>query len=424
MLGLCAAILLLGGCNGAPARPAGTTAQNNATASRPQHPTESSIPSGGPLVRNTSTVYTRCTDTAPQVFDTASGTLINIPPPPLTSAEQLTSSACTVTTLADGHQRVVYLVGVRTPSHGLNPETTRTDMIVMDPSSTKPVAVKPFPLTTADSNWYLYPATNGFSVAHTLGGTSIHETITDVAFFDANTLAVTSQAHFDGDQSFGGLNYDGYLTLDGVNAHIFSAADGSELYTLPDADGLLYPVDHGFLLQHSRNGEPGVRYFDMATRSLSGPIAPFLDGSGALDPGRADLNVYGDTVLLADASLKNHIVVFDMAAKKVLFGLDEGRLAGLSISGARLGDHYLYLTNGSDNPVIDYRTAQQVSSGWNRIPLAKLADGWVYVHSATPGSLANEGCTIGGFAVSCAGASAGSDKIVRGAAGDYDGPWY
>jgi hypothetical protein len=358
------------------------------------------------------------------LFDSTSGTLVNIPQPPLAPTEQLESSACAVTTLADGHQRVIYLITVTTPSQGLTPETTRTDMVVMDPASTKPVAVKPFPLTKDDDNWYLYPATNGFSVAHTLGGTSTHETITDVAFFDANTLEMTAQAHPDGDHPLDGVNYDGYVTLDGVNAHIFSGVDGSELYMLPNADGLLYPVDHGFLLQHSPGGEPGVQYFDMATRSLTGPIAPGLDGNGAFDPGLEDLNVYGDTVLIADASFKHHIVVFDMAAKKVVFSLDEGKLAGLSISGARLGDHYLYLTNDSDNPIIDYRTSQQVSSGWNIIPTAKLADGWVYVHSATPSSLATEGCTIGSFGVSCSGPNTSGDKIARGATGDYDGPWY
>lgn len=376
------------------------------------------------MVRNTSTVYTRCTDKTAQLFDPASGTLINIPQPPLTPKGQVQSSACTLTTLADGRQRVIYLVTVRTPSEGLTPESQRTDIVAMDPSSTKPVAVQPFPLKTNDANWYLYPATNGFSVAHTLGGTSIHETITDVAFFDANTLTMKSQAHAEGDNSLGGINYDGYVTLNGVNAHIFSGADGSELYMLPHADGLLYPVDHGFLLQHSRDAEPGVQYFDMATKSLNGPIAPYLDGNGAFDPALMDLNAYGDTVLLTDSSFKNHIVVFDMAAKKVLFSLDESKLAGLSISGARLGGHYLYLTNSSDNPVIDYETSQKVSSGWNLIPSAKLADGWVYIHSASPATAGTEGCTIGSFGVSCSGPDTRQDRIARGATGDYDGPWY
>ena len=281
----CVAPFVIVGCGGAPPAPTSTVASGSLTAAQTQRSVQSSIPTGsGPLFRNTSTVYTRCTDKTAQLFDPVSGTVVNIPQPPLASTEQVESSACTVTTLADGHQRVIYLITVITPSQGLNPETKRTDMVVMDPSSTKPVAVKPFPLTKDDNNWYLYPATNGFSVAHTLGGTSIDETITDVAFFDANTLEMTSQAHPDADHPLGGVNYDGYLTLDGVNAHIFSGADGSELYMLPNADGLLYPVDHGFLLQHSPGGEPGVQYFDMTTKSLTGPIAPGLDGNGSFDP--------------------------------------------------------------------------------------------------------------------------------------------
>ncbi|WP_161897114.1 hypothetical protein [Gordonia spumicola] len=69
-----------------------------------------------------------------------------------------------------------------------------------------------------------------------------------------------------------------------------------------------------------------------------------------------------------------------------------------------LADHYLYVDDGADNPVIDLRTGRTVSKGWTVRPVGRI-EGWTIVsHSGTlePDRL----------------------ELVKDTNGTYPGPWW
>src|ERR1700694_2704872 len=149
------AAMLVAGCAGGSSPSNNTTAPSSSSASQSaQRAVQSPIPSGSHLTRNATTLYTGCSDQkvsdpfepTAQLFDPASGKNVILPRPPIAPTDPLLSHACTVTTLADGRQRVLYLMPPKTPSQGLTPEAEQTELVAMDPSSANPVTIKPFPL--------------------------------------------------------------------------------------------------------------------------------------------------------------------------------------------------------------------------------------------------------------------------------------
>lgn len=332
---------------------------------------------------------------------------------------------CTMMTLKNGVQRFVYLTTVRTASQGLDASRSRTELVSIDPvtneSTTKPFTFSP------ERNWRLGPATGGFSAISVSGGTATRDAVYDIAFFDADTLSVTAQNHGDGYHPIDlvAYNYDGYALKPGAQSgadgpvHVYRGSDGKEIGSVNGATGDAVSFDHGFLLRTkgtSRN-DVSASYFDTSTGSTTATIAPDIGGGGQA-PSTVTI---GSNILIADGVFRNFLVVFNTTTRKTVLSLDAARLSGLNIKSAQIAGDYLYLANDSDNPVIDVRTSQRVSQGWTVFPVARLADGWTYVHGGMTGS---DCFGVGtGFGTSCT-VNTSADRIVRSASGDYQGPWY
>lgn len=445
--------LTLCGCSGKASPPAANTAAGTqttiTTTSAPERITRAGLPVGYELYWNFSTVYSGCTpylskdktDTSGEVFDTATGRNIPLPKPPVAAGDELVASACTVTATRDGAQRVIYLVTTKTPSHGLTPEVKRTTVAAFDASKPEPIATQPFPLPTDDSSdWYLYPSEGGFVAVD--GAADVKQLV----FFDAGSLQPQQPVAEGPNKPIQGLNADGYVTtmcntspLGGcstTDAHFVSGRDSAEVGVFRNV-GAIVPANHGFLLNHYSKGTPadsselatGVFFFDMRTKSVLGPIAPYLTFQDSTFPSGVDPEVYGDTILLAgtDSSLGSYLKVFDMAAGKEVFSLDDKQLAGLNVGQAFVGDHFVYLQKTSDNPVIDYRTMQVVSQTWSLRPLYKLAGGWVVIKPGGPSVSAQTVCFGTYYGSNCQRGNStetGGEFIARGPTRDYEGPWF
>jgi len=312
-------------------------------------------------------------------------------------------------------------------------------------SNPEPIVVKrlPFPLDEGN-DWSVSPASDGFAITGFMNWVPIR-----VAFLDPNTLDVKSEVRDHTDNPIVGMNYDGFATTTGnpgppygtfvsYDMHFFSRTDGREVGVFRNV-GVHAAVDHGFLLQHAQAGasvdaadkQSGVFYFDMRSLDLTGPIAPSLESlnlggrNSGFDPGAADVSVYGESILLHDASFAQFLTIFDMAARKVVFSLSDARqLGSLGIAAANFGGDYLYLNNHSDNPVTDYRTSKSVSSGWKIMPVTRLAGGWVLLIAGGPAQAGNEDCAVASYRVACHHAFTTDDYLGRDKNGDYAGPWY
>lgn len=236
-----------------------------------------------------------------------------------------------------------------------------------------------------------------------------------------------------------------YTTFD---LHFHSGADGTEVGTFRNL-GNIIAADHGFLLEHNVQATPkagasvdpadlapGVFYFDIRTRDITGPIAPYLDMSQGMAPSPtipalAEAFTYGDTIILAgsDSRRGGYLKIFDTTAKKEVFGLSDQQISGLKISDADIGGNLVYLKNESDNPVIDYRTSKTMSAGWSVRPLAKLDGGWVLLRTEGPKtSTGSNTLCVGSYSFPCGGGATAMDRsgayLARGATGDYDDPWF
>ncbi|RAV07839.1 hypothetical protein DQP55_20805 [Mycolicibacterium sp. GF69] len=380
-------------------------------------------------------------------FDTEAGSNIALPAPTLAPRDEIVNQACTVSTNSAGDPRIVYLQTIKTPSQGLTPESHRTELVSFDPSKESgPVTIKPFPIVTDDNDWSLLPATSAI-VAHRDSHGS-----TQSLFFDPDTLELKTKAESLPDNPLIGLNHEGYAKFSlnipragygytSRDIHFFNGMDGAEIGAFRNV-GLFITTNHGFFLEHDRDAkvtnpddlQSGVFYFDMRTKDITGPVAPYLDTDGKFwsDPTNAAQYVYGEQILLmgGDSDAGEYITVFDMGSKQEKFKLDSQQIEGLKIENAYLADNFVYLQNESDNPVIDYRTKEAVSSGWNLRPVYALDDGWTWVvpgHAADSHSPHANGLCVNNYGTSCirgAATSQDGEYLARAENGPYDGPWF
>lgn len=359
-----------------------------------------------------------------QVFDTVAGKFVVLPHPSLSGQDQLVSAACTITETLRGQQRIIYAVTAKTPSQGLIPEATHTDIYAFDRNSDKPVASArlPYVLTTdfRVGNWIINPSADGFAV---IANSSDGRRLTSVSYYDADTLKATASATDTGDLAVCGALYNGYAIqhYGPGNQHDeveFFSTTGAKVGEFATAEHVMY-TDNGFLLER---GADGVFYFDMTTRDTSGPIAPYLptyDISSFVSRlsgtthffNELSTNSYGSVVLLkADKyGSEKYIKVYDLSAKKELYHLADQQITslGVDLDATHLSGDYLLLSKKPDYPVIDYRSGKIVSSGWKLTAVQKYPDGWVLV---APSSNESQ--------------SAGAAYLARGGAGDYGGPWF
>ncbi len=359
-----------------------------------------------------------------QMFDTASGEFVDMPSPTLANQEELVSAACTVTQTPGGETRVVYAMTVKTPSQGLTPESVRADVISLDPKTIATLSSKPLSAPLEPTQWVLNPAAGGFSILVTdSDGASLDR----LAYFNVDTLDITSElddTRLD-DSWISGAIFNGYAVSSSSGIGFFTP-DGGKIGEFPNPKEVTY-TDNGFLIEpdSGKSGDPapGLFYFDMATRETIGPIAPYLPSYNvsnfisALSGVRHFFNLYNDTtygdlVLLKGnrfmTGTEKYLKVYDTAAKKELFSLSGEQLESLEVDldNTSIGGDYLYVTKEPDNPVIDYRTGEDVATGWNLMATEKFADGWVLISRSSSEK------------------SAGSGYLARGGQGDYDGPWF
>ncbi len=340
-----------------------------------------------------------------------------MPPVPVPAGDVLEQFACVVTSTADGNVLVTYAFTATTPSQGLTLETKYTEISMVDAASKKTVATlrQPAPL----DSYGLRPAADG----------GVYFAEQDR--FDLQIIAVTSlepgtlkqRAHLRAgqfEQIY--VTDDGYAATRNTGTHVvspvevydqwlvefFSGVDGSKIGEFANVVATdMQVVPRGFLMYHG-GGEPaapGVFFFDMSAKQAVGPVAPSLE----------DVSSYGDLLMLKGSRDVDYLTVYDVARKSEVFSFSEQQINGLKIDLSKtfLGAHFLYVTNESDNPVIDLNTSQPVHSGWSLVPLSQLKDGWVLIWPEGPGK---------DFALQ--GLYPDTLKVARGTSGDYDGPWF
>jgi len=317
------------------------------------------------------------------------------------------NGACTV--VGDENAlRIVYIFTIRTPSSGLNPESSETQLVSYDPNKPdKPAATAGWP---ADSNVAdfenIVPTPWGF-MAHGKGG---------IMGFDLNTLQRIWQS---ADENIY-ANQHGYVTFDsrrdGVDVNVnewryrfHSAKDGAEVANSigPSMSGGIDVFRDGFGVEKGRrkNGEYAYYYFDMRDAQFKGPVP--TGGS-----------FWGNTYTAYNTRSNPFIEIWDMDQNKKIFSREGADVAGLNIEELFFAGKYLYISNDSDSPVIDITTGQKVSSGWQVRPTDVIAQDWLLVLEGKD-SNHHFSCFQDGAYVCYE-----DGTLVHAPNGRYDGPWF
>ncbi|MEZ0339267.1 hypothetical protein ACAG25_04705 [Mycobacterium sp. pV006] len=352
-----------------------------------------------------------------RILDTRSGERVPMPAIPVPDNDNLEEFACVVTSTENSDLLVTFAFTATTPSAGLTPEERYTQLVMLDGVSKEATATVRLPAPV--DSFRLQPATDGgvyFLEQSRYDGKPL-----SLRSYEPKTLAQRVEMTAEPSESLY-VTYAGYATTrktgtqlvsptqayDQWVAEFFDGTDGSKVGEFPNVVSTdMQATPAGFLMYHGGGdpSEPGVFLFDMQTRKTSGPVAPYL----------ADTSSYGDLLLLKGARDGAYLTVYDRKAEKEVFALDQQQIEGLKIdlSNTYLGSNYLYVTNESDNPVIDLTTGQPVHSGWSLVPLSPLKEGWELIWPAGPGE-----------ALAPQGIYPDSLYAARGESGDYDGPWY
>ncbi|WP_179474167.1 hypothetical protein [Mycolicibacterium vinylchloridicum] len=440
-VGAAMALVTLVGCSGQGAQQSVSstastqTSTASSTSTAPVRTTQAALPvsgDGADLHLNPVALYAGCTPgfvhtttwpdntTFGQLFNAKTGTNSRFPAPTLAAGDALVGYACTVTATDAGQLRIVYFITARTPSHGLTEESTHTDIVVMDPASNTPLQTKPYTgpyLDGAGQQMVMYTVAHGFAVGKLIENDIVALTIYDA---DGNTRRTVTGVNAGPTLDAIWLCYDGYAIYQNGSGLHFYDFNGADVGMLSDASGPRR-VDHGFLVERNISSnpspdiQPGLYYFDMRSKKSTGPIAPYIDynpaGEGfAQLP--SDRTIYGERILLKGTrgGEGKYLKVFDTSEMRVLLDLPAEKLDGLKIDldNTSIGGDFLYITNASDNPVINFLNSEQVSSGWKLRPVAPVPEGWVIVLPDEPGS---------DLEMSAA-------NLRRGQNGAYDGPWF
>ncbi|MBS1696422.1 MAG: hypothetical protein JST91_29925 [Actinobacteria bacterium] len=378
--------------------------------------TEGSDGAGGDVVLGSGTVFSGCNQTLAegddlefsqgQVFVPSLGRNVRRPVPAIPAGQLVINGACTVAG-DENVLRVVYVFTVRTPSSGLNPESTETRLVTYDPNQPDtPVASTVWP---ADSNVvdfeHIVPTQWGF-MAHGRGG---------IMGFDLTTLHPTWRSA-DTDVE---ANRQGYVTFDtrgeGVDDfewryRFHSAKDGAEVASSigPSMPGGIDVFRDGFGVEKGKHHDGAYEYyyFDMRDTQFKGPIPT----GGAF---------WGDTYTAYSFGQASFIAVWDMDKNEKIFSREGADVAGLNIEDLFFAGKYLYIANDSDSPVINITTGDKVSSNWQVRPTEVINRDWMLV---VKGHVTNEyfncfheegvyGCYEDG-------------TLVYAPNGQYDGPWF
>lgn len=384
--------------------------------------------STGNLSANIFTAYSNCSENSlphtniaatmrGQILDTRSGEKLPMPAIPIPPNDELEQFACVVTSTDDGTPLVTFAITATTPSSGLTPESRYTQVATLDGTSSQAVGTVRLP-SPVDS-FGLRPCADGG--IYFVEQSSYDMKTRSVTSFEPKTLkqraALTAEP---GEQIY--VTYDGYAATRKVGTYMVSPVEAYDQWVVEFFNGIdgsklgefsnVVPTDiqitpRGFLMYHG-GGEPsgpGVFFFDMPTSNTVGPVAPYL----------AETSFYGDLLLLKGMREDVYLKVHDIETKREVFSFNQQQIDGLKIDLSKtfLGGQYLYVTNESDNPVIDLQTSQPVHAGWSLVPVRQLQNGWVLIWPEGPGS-----------ALAPQGIYPDSLFAARGASGDYDGPWF
>jgi hypothetical protein len=353
------------------------------------------------------------------LFDTKAGRFVSLPNPSVHAPEEFIVGACVVTENPAGEVRVIHAVTTKTPSHGLTPESTETDLSVFNAQSSTPLITKRLPDLLQGDLSVLSPSAGGFYIANAV---ETGDRLSSVRYFNADTLAVTANFQDTDNHAISGATLDGYAVTDRSHEPPtveFFSTDGSNVGEFANVKNVT-PTNSGFLVDHDGQDQAqGVFYFDIKSKDITANIAPYMPDRtvASFGPGLSgDMHFYsafngryyGDRILLEGDRAKRYIIVYDLAAKKEISRLSDEQLARLSvdINKTFIGGDYLYIAKDPDNPVLDTRTNQIAASGWKLAPLAPLADDWVLFRRTTPNSDGS-----GAF-------------LARGETGRYNGPWF
>jgi hypothetical protein len=402
--------------------PPSTTANSTpTTAAAPERVTRGVAPEGHPSLQSSLSAWTNCDGDIEvdnlnngnrpigQIFNPVTGTNSAIPRPAPTAGEEILRESCTVTATSDGAVHIVVVQLIKTLSEGLTPESERVQFTSYRQGTDRPILAK---TTSGLSSFQGTRALkDGFAVVTKKENGGY---IQEIAIFDLQTLEPRTTAQAPTETAFVLMDgwvdiVDEYVTGYGnTNAlRFFNGTDGAEV-------GFVTPVDqwaalpHGFIYEHqtkahTKNTPPppdGVFYFDLVNRESVGPIAP---------ADYDEYSWYGDLLLIEGGDDDSeYLVVYDLKERREVLRVNGEQLDGLNIEDAHIGGDYLYLVNDSDNPVIDIRTSEKVSTGWSLRPTAKLVDDWVMLLPESPGGLPSND----------------NGLIQRGSSGPYAGPWF
>lgn len=357
------------------------------------------------LRRAPATVYTGCGESTrnnSQAFSFEAGEVfvpslrrnLPLPQPAVPAGTELVGGECFVTG-DEQNIRVIYIADFRTPSSGLNPETTATQIISFDPTRPEaPVATESWP---ADVSRGAVPTRYGFmATGHRTSGSG------KVAGFDLDTLKVVWSADGAAIDSRT-VTFTGYGDGASTGVTFHSAKDGAETGHLRTAwapeetfpDGLVYE-------------DPDITegiYIDPGTGKSAGP----LESGG---------QVWGNRYLAVG---NDYITVWDLVTSQVVFSRTGKDVEGLKIKSVDLAGNYLYINNDSDSPVIDLTTSQKVSSGWKMRPVEIISNDWILVgkgqvtQACSPPRAVDELWLCG---------NEGRMQLVYAPNGQYPGPWF
>ena len=300
---------------------------------------------------------------------------------------------------------------VSTPSSGLTPERQETFVSSYSLRNNGKILTSislPPNLNPQDFDRIL-PTTYGFMAgdANTLHG------------FDPETLQPTWTVNGPSNCCSLDTNFEGIAAIDrgfnssglpnGTEKYVFyNAADGGPVGDfVGDFDSA---TPGGFVVNDNRYPAKHS-FFDMQTRQLSGPIA-------------AEGVFWADTRLSWNSG--NFIEVWDRTTNSFPFSRSGQDAVGLHFSTVDIAGKYLYITNESDSPVIDWTTSQKVSSGWKIRPTDQINRDWTLVkRGKNTDQDGNIGTCFRKFEFICS-----SDKdrasltLSRTPNGQYDGPWF
>ncbi len=356
------------------------------------------------------TVFTQCNgivrntdkfDTTGEVFDPKTGQISPIPVPKIPPGQQLTGYGCTVGGDQD-HLRVYYVVRTLTPSNGLNPESKSSSIFSFEPFGSAAPRIARLP--ESNSSFSIIPTAYGF----------VLQSNSEIAGFDQETLQSKFASPI---LSACGTNFFGFCTArPNGGFSLLSFKDGSELASLQPGSSVPVTFSDGFVVENAGN----FRYLDLP----SNKFIDFAEAHNAKLSVDVWSHVIADWVAGDDSATK--IQVRDASDNKQLFLRQGADVAGLRIHEIFFAGKYLYITNESDNPVIDITNSQKVSSGWQVRPVQMVGRDWVGVVKKSDLSELARSSPCGNLDTPGQGIDlcASGFSLVHAPNGNYSGPWF